>query len=284
MVAVRGRALMACAVVLASFVVAGCSVVKGSGLPPTQPPTPTIVAPRTQASHKPATDCAHSTVPLPTASETDGVQLTLSTDPSGTSLLVKNTGGLLVVVIPDANFSSHLVAAPFANPQDQASRAALIAVNNSGGKLPGIPPYVPRAQVIKVPPQWSVCALTGDVKQTASVRYLQVKAPSAQYFITKALADQLIVRNGTSSNETRPALIRCAKTTLSVLKKFPKLSDIQVYVEILSPRYPCRAGYQALLRDDVHATEQLEAAVIERLGRAPRLLGNSQLFALSARP
>ncbi|RZT11802.1 hypothetical protein EV649_7456 [Kribbella sp. VKM Ac-2569] len=273
---------MPCAVVLASLVVAGCSVAEGSGLPPTAQPTPTIVASPTQASLKPATDCARSTVSLTTASETDGVQLTLSTDPSGTSLLVKNTGSLSVVVIPDANFSSHLVAAPYANPQDQASRAALIAVNNSGAKLPGIPKYVPLTQVINVPPQWSVCALTDDVKHTATVRYLQDKPSSAEYFVTKALADQLIVRSGSSSEETRPALIRCAKTTLAVLKKFPKLSDIQVYVEILS-RSTCRAGYKALV-GDTRATEQLEAAVIGRLGGAPRLLANSQLFTLTARP
>jgi hypothetical protein len=270
-------------VVLASLVVAGCSVAEGSGLPPTAPPTP-IVVPRTQASLKPATDCARSTVPLPTDSQTDGVQLTLSTDPSGTSLLLKNTGSLSVVVIPDANFSSRLVAAPYANPKDEASRAALIAVNNSGAKLPGIPPYVPRAQVVDVPPQWSLCALTDDVKKTATVRYFQDKPSSAEYFVTKALADQLIVRNGSSSDETRPALIRCAKTTLSVLRKYPKLSDIQVYVEILSPRSTCRAGYKTLLLGDARATEQLEAAVIGRLGGAPHLLANSQLFTLTAQP
>ncbi|WP_410791715.1 hypothetical protein [Kribbella sp. C-35] len=275
---------MPCAVVLAALVAAGCAVAKGSGLPSTAPPTPTIVVPRTQTSLKPATDCTQSTVPLPTEAETDGVQLTRSTDPSGTSLLLKNTGNLSVVVIPDANFSTSLEAAPYANPQDQASRAALIAVNNSGAKLTGIPKYVPLNQVVDLPPQWALCALTDDVKQTATVRYLQDRSSTAAYFVAKALADQLIVRNGSSSDQTRPTLIRCAKSTLSVLKKYPKLSDIQVYVEILTPRYPCRAGYKDLLHGDARATEQLEAAVIGRLGGAPRLLANSQLFTVTARP
>ncbi|TCC08294.1 hypothetical protein [Kribbella soli] len=275
---------MPCAVVLASLAVAGCSVAEGSGLPPMAPPTPTTVVPKTQKSLKPAADCAKSTVPLPTEAETDGVQLTLSTDSSGTSLLIKNTGNLSVVVIPDANFSTSLEAAPYANPQDHASRAALIAVNNSGAKLTGIPKYVPLNQVVNLPPRWALCALTDDVKQTASVRYLYDRSSTAEYFVTKALADQLIVRNGSSSDQARPALIRCAKATLSVLKKYPKLSDIQVYVEILGPRYPCRAGYKALLNGDAVATEQLEAAVIGQLGGAPRLLANSQLFTLTARP
>lgn len=281
MVTVRGRVFMPCAAVLASLVVAGCSVAEGSS-PPVTTPSP-IVVPRTQAALKPATDCAQSKVPLPIESETDGVQLTLSTDPSGTSLLLKNTGNLSVVVIPDANFTSRLVAAPYASPQDQASRAALIAVNNSGAKLLGIPPYVPRTQVVHLPPQWALCALTDDVKETATVRYLQDRSSSAEYFVTKALADQLIARNGLSSGKTSPALIRCATTTANVLKMYPKLSDIQLYVEILGPDYACRAGYQALL-DDAQATERLETAVIGQLGGAPRLLANSSVFTINARP
>lgn len=279
--AVRGLALMPCAVGLLSLlVVAGCSVAEGSSPSPTVQPTPSIVLPRSPTALRPATDCAGSTEQLPTESETGGVQLTLSTDPSRTSLLLKNTGSLSVVVIPDANFNSRLVAAPYANPQDQASRAALIAVNNSGAKMPDIPRYVPLTQVITIPPQWAVCALTDNVEETASVRYLQDRPSSAEYFLTKALADELTVRN--SSDRVRPALGRCAKSTLIVLATHPEMSDIELYVEILSPRSLCRPGYKALLAGDADATERLEATVIGRLGGAPRLLANSRLFTVTA--
>ncbi|WP_327635846.1 hypothetical protein OHB24_38385 [Kribbella sp. NBC_00482] len=279
--AVRGRALMPCAVGLLSLaVVAGCSVAEGSSPPATVEPTPSIVLPRSTALRA-ATDCVGSTVPLPAEAEADGVQLTLSTDPSGTSLLLKNTGSLSVVIIPDANFTSRLVAAPYANPQDEASRAALIAVNNSGAKVPGIPPYMPPTQVITIPPQWALCALTDNVKETASVRYRQDRPSSAEYFLTKALADQLVARS--SADKVRPALVRCAKSTLSVLELHPEMSDIELYVEILSPRNACRTGYKALLRGDASATEQFEATVIGRLGGVPRLRANSRMFAVTAR-
>jgi hypothetical protein len=270
---------MPCAVLL---VVAGCSIAEGSGTPdPAR--SPSIVVPRTQPVLKPAADCARSTEELPAESETDGVELTLSTDPSRTSLLVKNTGSLTVVVIPDAAFSTRLAAAPHANPKDAASRAALIAVNNSGGvaAVPEIPPYVPKTQVVTLPPQWAVCALTDDAKETASVRYVQDRASSAAYFVTKGLADQLLLK--VSSDRGRPTLIRCARGTRGTLKAYPDLPDIELYVEILGPRSACRAGYQALLRD-TRATGQLGATVINRLGSVPRLLPNSRLLTTTADP
>jgi hypothetical protein len=78
--------------------------------------------------------------------------------------------------------------------------------------------------------------------------------------------------------------VRCAKSTLGVLKTHPEMSDIELYVEILSPRSACRTGYKALLRGDANATEQLEATVIGRLGGAPRLLANSRLYSVTTRP
>ncbi len=272
---------MPCALSLLSLVLgAGCSVAEGSSTPPTVEPTPSIVVPSSPAALKPATDCVGSTVPLPAESESSGVQLTLSTDPSRTSLLLKNTGSLSVVVIPDANFSSRLVGAPYANPRDQASRAALIAVNNGRAKVPDIPNYIPVTQVITIPPQWALCALTDNVKETASVRYRQDRLSSAEYFVTKALADQLVVRS--SADKVGPALVRCARNTLSVFETYPERSDIELYVEILGPRSACRSGYKALLRGDSGAADQLEATVIGRLGGAPRLVANSQLFTVTA--
>lgn len=284
--ALRERAFLPCAVsfvsIMSLLLVAGCSSDGGTSVPPEVSPSPSVAVPRTQAALKPATDCTRSTEKLPTESETDGVQLTVRTDPSRTSLLMKNTGSLSVVVIPDPNFTTRLVAAPHANPKDPASRAALIAVNNSGAKVPDIPPYVPQTQVVTLPPKWALCALTDNVKESASVRYLQDRQSSAEYFVTKALADQLLTAN--SSARTQPTLVRCAKSTLGVLKTHPEMSDIELYVEILSPRSACRTGYKALLRGDANATEQLEATVIGRLGGAPRLLANSRLYSVTTRP
>ncbi|MET9271894.1 hypothetical protein [Kribbella sp. NPDC003557] len=264
------------------LVVAGCSDAGGTTAPTEGVPTPSIVLPPTQGALKPATDCARSTEMLPTEAGADGVQLTVSTDPSRTSLLLKNTGSLSVVVIPDTSFSTRLAAAPYANPKDAASRVALIAVNNSGAKVADIPQYVPQTQVVTLPPRWALCALTDDVKESAAIRYLQDRPSSAEYFVTKALADELLT--STSAARAQSALVRCAKSTLNALKIHPEMSDIELYVEILSPNPGCRAGYKALLRGDMEATEQLEARVIGQLGGAPRLLANSRLYSVTTRP
>jgi hypothetical protein len=62
------------------------------------------------------------------------------------------------------------------------------------------------------------------------------------------------------------------------------MSDIELYVEILSFRSPCGASYKALLQGDAEAAEQLQAAVVGQLGGAPRLLQNSRLFTVTTRP
>jgi hypothetical protein len=274
---------MRCAVLLAASLVAGCSAANGSDVPVTGPTQTPTVLPKTPTTLKPATGCAQSKVPLPVEAGSDGVELTVSTDPSRTSLLLKNTGSLTVVVVPDADFSSRLTAASYANPKDPASRAALIAVNNSGGApVPGIPPYAPKTQVITLPPQWAICALTDDVRETASVRYVQDRVSSAQYFVTKAVADQLLLK--VSPTRSRTTLIRCARGTSNTLKAHPELPDIELYVEILGPRSACRAGYKSLLHGDERAAGQLGATVLTQLGSAPRLLPNSALLSTTAGP
>ncbi|HWD81502.1 MAG TPA: hypothetical protein VG497_21550 [Kribbella sp.] len=278
--ALRSRAFLPCAALLAiAGCVAGCSAAEGTGAPVSEPPP--IVLSRTPAAVEPATSCAESKEALPPAADTDGVVLTASTDPSRTSLLLKNTGSLTVVVLPDASFSSRLIAAPYANPKDSASRSALIAVNNSGGaELRGVPTYVPKTQLITLPPQWAVCALSDNVEEAASVRYVQNQASSAEYFVVKALADQLMLR--TSMERSRATLIRCARTTATMLKANPDLPDIELYVAILGPRSACQAGYTALLHGDDRAAGQLGATVLNQLGNAPRLLPDSPLLGVTA--
>jgi hypothetical protein len=271
---------MSGAVVLA---VAGCSSADGSSGSSPVTTTPSIVLPTSTAPLKPATDCAHSTEPLPPESQADGVVLTASTDPSRTSMLLKNTGSMTVIAMPDAGFTSRLVTAPYANPTDKASRAALIAVNNSGG-LAGvldIPDFMPKSQVITLPPQWAVCVLSDSLKEFATARYVQDKPTSAQYFVTKALADQLLVKNSTV--KTEPALIRCAKNTVDAIKTHPALPDIEQYVEILGRGSPCRNSYQALLHSDPDAADQLASTVLNELQAIPRLQPSSDLVVTTAR-
>ncbi|MFF0267225.1 hypothetical protein [Kribbella sp. NPDC004536] len=277
--ALRSRAFLLGVVLLAVAGAAGCSASAGTAAPPSEPP---IVLPQTPGALKPATNCAKSTESLAPAADADGVVLSVSTDPSHTSLLLKNTGSMTVVVIPDASYSTRLIAAPYANPKDAASRVALIAVNSGGAQLPSIPAFVPKNQTITLPPQWAVCALSDNVKETASVRYVQNQASSAEYFVTKALADQLLVKM--SMDRSRSTLIRCARTTTTMLGTNPGLPDIELYVKILGPRSACRAGYTALLNGDERAAGQLGATVLNQLGSAPRLLPDSPLLGISASP
>jgi hypothetical protein len=268
-------------VVLALLAVAGCSTADGSGGTSSESPNPPIVVPRTQSALKPVADCAHSEVQLPAVSDTDGVELTVRTDPSRTSLLVKNTGNLTVIVIPDENFGSRLTTAPHADPDDEAARGALAAVKGSdAGGNPEIPSFVPGGQVIMLPPQWAVCALTDEVQEAASVRYLQDRTSSAEYILAKGLAEQLLVKNNPA--RIRPALDRCAKDTVNVIKTHPEMSDIELYAEILGPKSSCRAAYRGLLSADGQAADQLATTVLNRLASGAQLAPNSQLLSTTA--
>jgi hypothetical protein len=275
---------MPIAMVIAAVAVASCSSAKGADLGDgTAVPTPSIVIPRTPAVLKPAADCSQSTVPLGPESGMDGVRLEAGTDPTHTSLLLKNTGSLSVIVVPDATFTSRLVTAPYANPTDRASMAALIAVTNSGPLGPdrGLPAYVSPTQVFIVPPQWAVCALTDDIHKAARVRYLRDKVSSAEYFVAKGLADQLLSRF--ESNKAKPTLIKCVKNTLQVLRAEPDLADIELYAEILGAESSCRAGYKALLGQDERATQRTGSTIMNTLERTPRLLETTRLFEALAR-
>ena len=271
------------AVLLAMPAVAACTSAEGSSGSGPVTGTPAIVLPRSTGPAKPATDCAHSTEQLPPEAQADGVALTATTDPTRTSLLLKNIGALTVIVMPDAGLTSRLISAPAGNPTDLPSRAALIAVNNSGG-LAGvakIPAFMPRSQVIVVPPGWGVCVLSDSLDESASARYLQDKPTTAEYFLTKALADQLLGQN--SIARTQPTLIRCAKSTVDVVKGKPSLSDIEQYVEILGAGSPCRNSYRALLHSGQDTADQVTTAALRELQASPRLRAGSDLLVTTAR-
>jgi hypothetical protein len=277
-VAVRGWGLVSCAVLVLGLT-AGCSSAEGSADDETTTiSTPEIVLPTTPQVLEAAADCSKSTVELAPEAVAEGVELTLSTDPSRTSLLVKNTGSLSVLILPDAKFVTRLVAAPYASPADQSSRVALVAVNGSGvlRSVRGLPPYLPTSQIVVLPPQWAVCALTDTLDEVAGVRYLRDKASSAEYFVTNALADRLIPQ--VDADKARPGLIRCARDTLVLLTSQPNLPDIELYAEVLGTRSSCYGRVKGLLGSNERAAQQLTTAALNELERASRLLANTRLY------
>lgn len=261
--------------------VAGCSSAVGADESGGDTVTPLVSPPSKPAALRPAANCFKSDVPLEPASAMDGVRLDASTDVTQTSLLLKNTGLLSVVVIPDEGWTTRLTAARHANPTDPASVAALAAVVGSGslGAVTELPTGFPFSQAVIVPPGWAVCALSDDVREAASVRYLRDKTSSAEYFVVKGLADQLV------SHTKRPGttLLECAKSTLQLLKERPDLGDIQLYAEVLGAESACRASYKALLSNDERAAQRTSTTVLNLLERTPQLLETTRLFAALAR-
>lgn len=280
-VAVRDRAFVPLTVLIMAVTAVSCSKAEGadygdgSAAPES---TPSIIIPSSPAKATPAKDCKQSTVALSPKAEMEGVQLEASTDPTLTSMLLKNTGSLSVIVVPDANFTTRLVAAPYASPTDDASKAALSAAVNSGslGVDSGLPAYVPLSQVFIVPPQWAVCALTDVVKETAGVRYMRDKRSSAEYFVAKGLADALFSKF--KAPKAAPALLKCTKNTLQLLKEHPDLQGAEFYAEILGAKSSCRAGYKALLGNDEHAAQQTGTSVLNVLEGTPALLETTRLY------
>ncbi len=279
-VVMHGRVLGIAAVVMAVLAAAGCG--SESEVPVGEPPP--IVTP-TYSPLQPATDCSGSDVPLGTVAGMDGVRLEASTDETGTSLLLTNTGSLSVLVVPDAYWRTRLTEAPHANPTDAASKAALAAVIRAGG-LSGVtelPARIPMTQVFIVPPQWAVCGLTDDVREVASVRYLRDKTTSAEYFVAKSLADQLVSRVTPPSQKTTQTLLSCAKGTQRLLKERIELRDIELYAELLETETACRSSVKTLLSNDERATQRTSSRILNLLERSPRLLENTKLFLALAR-
>ncbi|MFG1819269.1 hypothetical protein ACGFIF_36285 [Kribbella sp. NPDC049174] len=272
---VRGRAWGMAALAVMVVAAAGCGSEEEAPIG-TQPP---IVTP-TFATVKPAADCSGSDLVLPPVSGDEGVSLEASTDDTGTSLLLKNTGSLSVLVIPDAEWTTRVIAAPHANPTDAASKAALAAVAGAGGlqAVTELPPGIPQSQVFIVPPEWAVCGLTDDVRNVASLRYLRDKTTSAEYFVAKGLADQVLARFTPPAKKTSQTLLNCAKGTQQLLKERADLEDVALYAELLNTEGACRSSVKALLSNDERATQQTSSRILNLLERAPRLLENTRLF------
>ena len=118
-----------------------------------------------------------------------------------------------------------------------------------------------------MPPQWAVCALTDDVRAgPPAVRYLRDKVSSAEYFVAKGLADQLLSRFAVEQGQS-DADHGARRPLCRVLKAHPDLADVELYAEILGAESTCRAGYKALLGNDERATERTGTAVLNLLER-----------------
>ncbi|TDC25919.1 hypothetical protein [Kribbella albertanoniae] len=277
------------AVVILALGVAGCSSAVGSEYVGEDVPT-TPVPKSATSSKKPtttqqavATDCSKSTRRLPALTAADGVRLEAATDVSRTTLLLKNTGNLAVIVVPDATWNTRVLPAPFASPIDNAAKTAQSAVANSGILSPQVklPGNVPSTQALIVPPGWAVCGLTDKAGEVAGLRYLRDKTASAEYFVLKALADQAVAVKEPAPQTFYAGLLRCGKATKQLLKERVDLQDIEFYAELLRTGSPCQLAFETMLPSETSAQRAM-AQALSRLERVPHLQENTQLFEAQA--
>ncbi len=269
------------AVSIVALTVAGC----GNASDPGPNPSSTFVPPRRPPSVQAAVECSASDVQLPQVSEAQDVALAASTDATRTSLLLRNTGRLSVIVIPDEDGATRLLTAPYADPTDAASEAALIAVANRGtiDSVPGLPGGIPLSQVFIGPPQWAVCGVTGQLGRVAGVRFLRDKASSAEYFAAKYLADQLSTRVTPTALKTGRTLATCAKGALQLLQQDPGLQGLDLYTRVIGTESACRSSYKTPLGNDEEAAQKMESRTLHLLEKSPTLLENSKFFVALAR-
>ncbi|TDD61582.1 hypothetical protein E1263_06745 [Kribbella antibiotica] len=276
------------AVVAMALGAAGCSSAVGSeyvgnDVPTVPVPTAKPSTKKPSAAPTAATDCTKSTRRLQAITAVDGIRLEAATDATRTSLLLKNTGNLAVIVVPDAKWNTRLLAAPFASPTDTATTTAMKAVANSGILSPQtqLPGNVPAAQAVIVPPGWAVCGLTDSATEVAGVRYLREKTASAEYFVLKALADQAAAVKTPAPQTFYAGLLRCGKATRLLLKERVDLQDIEFYAELLRTGSPCQLAFQTLVSGEA-AAQRAMAQALSRLERVPDLQENTPLFEAQA--
>ncbi|MET7280143.1 hypothetical protein ABZS29_18050 [Kribbella sp. NPDC005582] len=276
------------ALVILALGAAGCSSAVGSeyvgeDVPPTPTQEPATTSKKPTTARKAAVDCTQSTRRLPAATAADGVRLEAATDATRTTLLLKNTGNLAVIVVPDAEWNTRVLPAPFASPTDIAAKTAQAAVAGSGILSPQIklPGNVPSSQALIVPPGWAVCGLTDDAGELAGLRYLREKTASAEYFVLKALADQAVAVKTPPAKTFAAGLLRCGKATRLLLKERVDLEDIEFYAELLRTGSPCQLAFESLLPSEATA-ERAMAQALSRLERVPHLLENTPLYEAQA--
>lgn len=255
--------------------VVGATSACGSGPPPDSGPSPetSSQAPSAPPPPKIPTDCAGSSVALQPAPTPPGVSLELSTDPTGSSLLVRNTGDLTVLMAA-GDQSTLLLTAPHANTTDAASIAALNAVANDGvtrtvdGAAPGA--------VFVVPPQFAVCALSSAGGPPA-VRYQQDRAASASYVVAKSLHERLDALAVPPGQRRAASLIACARTAEDLTALTEPGDDAALYASLLSGGSSCRQAYRQLFVAEAQAS-RFERTLLTTLNEAPFLRSTSKVL------
>ena len=226
------------------------------------------------------TDCRGSTTAVaPTVTGLPSGTYRVWTDPTRTSLLLKNTGLLTLIVVP-GDYGTALSTAPYDNPTDDTSvnvLRAMIATN-----LPAHDAVVstlvrveglPENQVFVVPPQWTVCAL-GD---RVGVRILRDKAASSEYFVLQALAARL-ARAGTPPGVSRlRTLTTCATGTLDFLNQHPQVETPTWYEAVIGTGTSCYKSYRIFFPAEEEAAKA-EASLLGTLERAPALVEDTRFL------
>ena len=235
--------------------------------------------PVSPAARRPATDCSSATTPATQSGVTQGVSASTTTDATGTSLLLKNTGQLALVVIPVG--TTRLQPAPEANPSDLASQLALDALASTflPSEVPGLPAGVPADQVFVVPPDWAVCAVTGRLDTSARVQFLTDKASTAKYALVKQLSDDAVDLLTPPRLKNQQALRACAQGMDRLLIEQPQLNGFDLYATAVRTGTSCQSSYTALLgNSEPQAAQRTESRLLGLLKKSPTLIENTRLI------
>jgi hypothetical protein len=233
----------------------------------------------TPAAPRAASDCSSATTPASQSGAAPGVSASTTTDVTGTSLLLKNTGQLTLVVIPVG--TTRLQRAPEANPGDLASQLALDALASTfvPSAVPGLPDGVPMDQVFVVPPDWAVCALTGQLGTFARVQFLSDKASTAKYALVKKLSDDAVSMLTPPRLKNQQAFLACARGMDTLLIDRPELNGFDLYATAVRSGTACQSSYTALLgSSDPQAAQRTESRLLVLLKKSPTLIENTRLL------
>lgn len=249
-------------------------------------PTATVAPPpESPIVLQPATDCATATTPTLQTGAPQGVRASTTTDDTGTSLLLKNTGQLALVVLPGPG--SRLTTAPQFNPDDLASRQALEAVAKTliVSAVPGLPAGVPWDNAFVVPQGWAVCALTDRLSTRAGIQFFGDKSSTAKYALLKQLGDDVVGRVTPAPLLKQQTFVACAKGVDKALKGTPGLNGFDLYASTVRTGTACQSSYSALLgvEHDPRAVRQTESRLFSLFKKSPALLENTRLVSALVR-
>jgi hypothetical protein len=255
----------------------------GSDLPPVTDPAATVALP-------PGTtpgDCAGATVPASVSSELVGL-VEASTDPSGASLLVKNTSLLTLIVVPGTDGATTLQPTPELNPGDDAHALALEALVSSNifAADTDVPPGVPANQVYVVPPDYSVCGTTSDSGGVASVRIQRDRLASAAWRLGFSVTQKLVGLFTPAAIRSARTISTCVNGSIDLLRSRPDLSDFTFYDTALGTASTCYSGVSGLLRsagEPAAEAPETRSVLLKGLKRLPQMVEDGHFLLQLAR-